>query len=241
MTEGLALEKSGIETNLLMSMPPWYMKNGKFEELPLSTLPGTKRNEGVDWPREYVVEKAKLWPSLLVACDGATTFNLTGVSVGSEKPDMFSDTTKEEMGLLFKIEPLGKGRTLTDLAEKLIPGCTTPGGKDRWFFELLVWANRHSANSELQATTREPPREKAKEWSVGKIAKTAANKLKGERNRRKPNVSPRFGNKFRRVPSGNTKPHENIPTHAWHGSRALPCSPCSADGRRHECPTNEQR
>ena len=109
MTEGLALEKSGIETNLLMSMPPWYMKNGKFEELPLSTLPGTKRNEGVDWPREYVVEKAKLWPSLLVACDGATTFNLTGVSVGSEKPDMFSDTTKEEMGATVQDRAAGEG------------------------------------------------------------------------------------------------------------------------------------
>ena len=191
ITEGLALEREGMRTHLLMSMPPWWVERHggwsptttfEMKELPLSTLPGTARNKHAACPREHVVENVQLWPSLLVACDGASTFALTGVSVGSSHPDMFTDTSKVEMGKLLRISPLAKGQSYADLAEKLLPGCTGDKSRDHWFYEMLVWSNRHSANAELQATTREPLREAAKEWKIGKaVSKVVKKKLKGAR------------------------------------------------------------
>ena len=84
MEEALELE-SGFDTDMLMDMPPVWVA-GHLQAMRVATLPGTKKNEGKDIPREHVTRKVRMMPSLLVACDGAATFNLTGERFG----DMFS-------------------------------------------------------------------------------------------------------------------------------------------------------
>ena len=118
------LERDGFETDTLMSMPPiWVEKGGTVKHMGLATLPGTGKNEGKDAPREHVVGKTSMKPQLVVALDGATTYALTGETFG----DMFSNTEKDDMDMLLRVLPLGKMRSLQDLAEELVPGCTADG------------------------------------------------------------------------------------------------------------------
>ena len=162
------LERDGFETDTLMSMPPiWVEKGGTVKRMGLATLPGTGKNEGKDAPREHVVGKTSMKPQLVVALDGATTYALTGETFG----DMFSNTEKDDMDMLLRVLPLGKMRSLQDLAEELVPGCTADGSPDRWYYGMVLYANRHSLQSELQATTREPERKQFETWGAHAVGK----------------------------------------------------------------------
>lgn len=179
MEEALELE-SGFDTDMLMDMPPVWVA-GHLQAMRVATLPGTKKNEGKDIPREHVTRKVRMMPSLLVACDGATTFNLTGERFG----DMFSDVSTNDMDDLLRVLPVGKGKTLTSLAEELIPGSTVKESPDHWFFGMLLYVNRHSLNSELQTTTLEPPRQKRDTWGAHAVGKMKS-KMKSARHAKNP-------------------------------------------------------
>jgi hypothetical protein len=178
MEEALELERDGFDTDMLMSMPPlWFDRASRhLRRSALSTLPGTKSNDGKDWPREHAVRKVRMKLSVLVSCDGATTFALTGERFG----DMFSDVLKDDMADLLRVMPVAKGKTLTSLAEELIPGCSSKDSPDHWFFEMVIYVNRHSLNSELQTTTLEPPRQQRETWGAHAVGRRVKAKLKGE-------------------------------------------------------------
>ena len=88
---------------------------------------------------------------MLIVNDGATMFSLTGEPFG----DFFTNCSKEEMGQLLRVGELPANKSLEQLAEQLVPGCTGKGHADHWWFEQLIHANKGSYNAVMQATTRE--------------------------------------------------------------------------------------
>ena len=106
--------------------------------------------------RKVNVKGILLLPVFLYAFDGATTMYLAGCTHQSGQTDPFSNETKADTKLFHRIAIIRKGKTLTDVAESISPGCSDRSSKMHWLLAYLALINNHSLNSELQAATREP-------------------------------------------------------------------------------------
>ena len=140
---------------------------GKLHTRPLETLPGTAKNKGRGHVREYLVLRVLIMPAIMFCFDGATLLAMSGVSLRSKHADPFSSEQTDNMGAFLEVRVLGRGKSLTDLAEDMSPGCSDPQHRDHWFIAYIVSVNRHSCNSELQAITREPPRQREPQMAEG--------------------------------------------------------------------------
>ena len=176
MHEASELEK-GMKVDIPMDAAPWFYKRdagtpsnavrqggikrgkGSLHTRPLTEIPGTEKNKHRGHPREHLVRNVRLLPAFMFCFDGATMFALTGVSMRTANADMFTQATKQEMGAFCELRVLARGKSLTDLAEELSPGCSASTHRDHWLIAYLVSLNRWSCNSELQAITREPERQ----------------------------------------------------------------------------------
>ena len=136
-----------------------HFGEGKLHTRELDTEPGTRANKHKGHRRAHLVLKVRMLPLFMFCFDGATTLAMTGVSLRSKACDPFSDELSADMGNFQDVAVLRAGQSLTDLSEKLSPGCSRPGHKDHWMIAYLVGLNRHSCHSQLQATTREPKRQ----------------------------------------------------------------------------------
>lgn len=173
MNDAKNLEKEGMEGDVLSEMPPWDLESGKMNKRALETEPGTKANRRKAGMRAILVTKVKLLPLFMWAFDGCTTFNVGGVGVGSKQNDPFTNELGDDLGSFHEIRVLRKGKTLTDLAEDLAPGCTSKKHRDHWIIDYLLAINKRSKSCELQAVTREPQRQKAKKHMAAGIGRHA--------------------------------------------------------------------
>jgi len=158
----MELEKNpdGLRVNALMSAAPFHYERakpnahgrrterGKLHVRPVEKLPGTKVNEHKGHVREHLILNVKIFPLFLFCFDGATTLAMTGVSLRSKLPDPFTDRNKDDMCSFNEVSVMRRGKTLTDLAEDISPGCSDPTHHDHWLISYIVDMNRHSLNSE---------------------------------------------------------------------------------------------
>ena len=197
MEESVGLEEEGMESDLPQRAPPWsYTRaprtgneritdgkrikdvagEGTLNRRELDEKPGTTANGGHrSTVREWLVTAIKLLPVFMLTYDGATTLAMTGVSLRSNYADPFTSEETDEMGSFHRIVCLKRGRSLTHLCEDLWPGCSDASSKDHWRIKYVCEINAKSRNSELQAVTREPPRQE--ESGMGKAIGQAAKKL----------------------------------------------------------------
>ena len=162
MRESKQIAKSGMILDLLSWLPPWWVSGrgdeARLHTLPLETEPGTKANRAKRPLRELLVRAVRILPQCMWSFDGATTFNLTGTSARSRLADPFSNEDTDDMGSFLEMFVVRKGMTLAQVADEVSPGCTNPQHRDHWIVDHLCRINDHSKNTELQASTREPPR-----------------------------------------------------------------------------------
>ena len=146
----------------------------EMRRLPIETLPGTKVNGGTRQTlRKVNVEGILLLPVFMYAFDGATTMYLAGCTHQSGQTDPFSNEMKADTKLFHRIAVIRQGKSLTDVAESISPGCSSRSSNMHWLLAYLVMINHHAWNSDLQAATREPERESEENLfeSLGKKAK----------------------------------------------------------------------
>ncbi|KAL1515173.1 hypothetical protein AB1Y20_004241 [Prymnesium parvum] len=188
MEEATVLEKDGLHLDVPMTRAPWSYKRAdrighqrgaaELQKRELATLPGTEANKNRGHVREVLVLAVRLLPIFMFAFDGATTLALAGVSLQSKHADPFTNEHTDDMGSFHNIYLLKRGRSLTDVAEELSPGCTTdPRSPHRWLLKYLCSINANSRNVELQTATREPERDKM-ESQMGETVGAAARKAK---------------------------------------------------------------
>ena len=133
-------------------------------DLAVCELPGTPSNLWAKHPRETLVMGVRITIAALFSADGATMMAATGTSgVSKETPDVYSAATKEEMGLLLRVVRRLAYESLHQLALRLQPGCDDELHEHHWWYLNLPWCNRHTAQTGLQAMTREPARRRGEE------------------------------------------------------------------------------
>jgi len=187
--EAVELEK-GVDCDIVQDLPPWSLeldasgKRTREVSREIYTDANTKKNraKGKFDGRKVLVANVRFLPIFMFAFDGATKAGATGVSVMSKHPDPFTDELDDDMGHLHEICVLKKGQTLTDLAERISPGCSDPSHHDHWLISYVRTINDHSYHSELQAVTREPARREPPAMGVGKNATAAARRVAGQIN-----------------------------------------------------------
>ena len=156
------------------------------EKREIYTDANTKKNRerGKFKGRKTLVTGVRMEVTWQFAFDAATKAGATGVSFQAKQPDPYTDELGDEMGHLHQICVLKKGKTLTDVAEHISPGCSEPNHPDHWLVSYMCTINAHDYNSELQAVTREPERLEPPAMGVGKNATAAARRVAGQLNDR---------------------------------------------------------
>jgi len=168
--EGMQLEE-GARFDLPQRRSPWSYTREPFDpkthSRPAGTFhggrktlchfPGTKEFKNV-LPRAWLVLHILMYPRLYVAIDGATHFALTDVRPMTAFPDAYTSETKEETEMFFHIVPILANETLSDVAERMLPGSTNICSRDQWFWTAALIGNQHSQNQKVNVITRMPPR-----------------------------------------------------------------------------------
>lgn len=186
MEEGVKLE-DGVDLDLPMQRVPWFYVRAPFLNgnrgagtlhlRPLDEEKGTAANRRKGNVREWLITKVRIWPAFMFAFDGATHLANARVSLRSNHADPYTNTHTDDMGSFHCIYYLKCGRSLTDVAEELLPGSSEPNSSMHWFVTYLCSLNAWSKNSDLQAVTREPPRQEHAPRvgdGIGKQAKKVA-------------------------------------------------------------------
>ena len=161
------IEIDGMKVNMPQAQAHcWYERApltngvrglGKMHKLPLCELPGTKEFEHIV-PRAALCMNILMWTTMFIAVDGATLFALTNVRPANHHPDAYTREEKADLELLLRAVAVVLGESLSDVAERLKPGCRDPTSTDFWFFVAALKGNCHSINPQLQVITRIPRR-----------------------------------------------------------------------------------
>lgn len=189
MEEIVELEESGFRADLPMERPPFTVgldehgRRSRYIKRDVHQHPDTKANAPKMKSRNVIARLVQIFPVVLFVLDGATTGNVTGATVRSRQPDPFSDEEDTGLGLIHQIWVIRPGESLADLSERISPGCSNPDHRDHWVLRYVLSLNDHKWNSELQAITREPARQKEVCGGVGGRARqTTARMLADDSN-----------------------------------------------------------
>ena len=124
---------------------------------PVREKPGTVKNKWAEDEREELCQGIQVKLAVVVTGDGAMLQELTGTcGIAEDRADLFSSTSKTDMGLPLMIVARAPNETVLEVLERLHPACTEEGHECAWTIDITKHINKHSLNSQAQSLTREP-------------------------------------------------------------------------------------